>query len=162
MGTHLSTGRSMGTKTWLVVTILGFASITLASLPTPELSGSMRSITRNPRLFYVSTSTSTSSATTRCFIAAATAACKRKRRNLVADDLERHTNIAVIPSRKFEGNVADELESQFDGEEENIERDAKMMLYWVTTTTTPTFYMATSTLATLDCVPGGWEVNTCG
>ena len=35
--THLSTGRSMGTKTWLVVTILGFASITRASLPTPEL-----------------------------------------------------------------------------------------------------------------------------
>ena len=52
--------------------------------------------------------------------------------------------------------------SQLDGEEENVERDAKMMLYWVTTTTTTTFYMATSTLATLECVPGGWEVNTCG
>merc|ERR1712210_209194 len=128
MGTHLSTGRSMGTKRWLVVTILGFASITRASLPTPELSGSMRSITRNPRLFYVSTSTSTSSATTRCFIAAAPTACKRKRRNLVADELESQysqTNIAVIPSRKFEGKgeVADELESQLDGEEENVERD---------------------------------------
>merc|ERR1712210_251032 len=147
MGTHLSNGRSMGTKTWLVVTILGFASITRASLPTPELSGSLRSITRNPRLFYVSTSTSTSSATTRCFIAAATTACKRKRRNLVADELESQysqTNIAVIPSRKFEGKgeVADQLESQLDGEEENVERDAKMMLYWVTTTTNTNFYMA--------------------
>merc|ERR1712055_938440 len=126
MGAYFSRSRRMGTKTWLIVTILGFATISNASLPTPELSGSIRSITRNPRLFYVSSSTSTSYATTVCFIAAATGACKRKRRNLVAD----------------------ELESQLDGEEESVERNAKMMLYWVTTTTTTTSYTATSTLAT--------------
>merc|ERR1711981_244281 len=140
MGGLLYHKRRMGTKTWLVVTILVFSSITHASLPTPELSGSIRSITRNPRLFYVSSSTSTSYVTTVCFIAAATGACKRKRRNLVAD----------------------ELESQLDGEEESVERNAKMMLYWVTTTTTTTSYTATSTLATLQCVPGGWEMNACG
>ena len=60
--------------------------------------------------------------------------------------------------------------SQLDGEEEIVEqahchestRDAKMMLYWVTTTTTTTSYTATSTLATLACIPGGWDMSVCG
>merc|ERR1712222_23737 len=145
MGAYFRRSRRMGTKTWLMVTILGFASISNASLPTPELSGSIRSITRNPRLFYVSTTTSTSFATTRCYIGSAAGTCPntgRKRRNLVSD----------------------ELESQLvDEEEEEIsERDAKMMLYWVTTTTTTTSYTATSTLATLGCVPDGWQMVACG
>merc|ERR1712198_693106 len=114
-------------------TILGFASVTQASLPAPELSGSIKSVNRNPRLFYVSSTTSTSFATTRCYIASATVACKRKRRNLVSDEL--------------------------DSKEANVERDAKMMLYWATTTTS---YTATSTLATLQCIPGGWEMSACG
>merc|ERR1712227_43870 len=144
MGGLLSLGRSMGrTNTWLTVIILGFAFLTRAALPSPELRSSIKSLTRNPRLFYVSSTTYTSFATSRCYIATATAACKRKRRNLVADQLERQLD-------------------QLDVEEENVERDAKMMLYWVTTTTTTTSYTATSTLATLACVPGGWEMNACG
>merc|ERR1712037_773284 len=100
MGGLLQPRRSMGTKTSLIATILVFASITHAFLPTPELSGSLRSITRNPRLFYVSSSTSTSFATTRCYISSATGTCKRKKRNLVDD----------------------EFESQLDGEEEIVEQ----------------------------------------
>merc|ERR1719391_416287 len=128
---------SMGMKKWLIVTILGFASVTQAALPAPELSGSIKSVNRNPRLFYVSSTTSTSFATTRCYIASATVAFMRKRRNLVSD----------------------ELDSQWKSKEANVERDAKMMLYWVTTTTS---YTATSTLATLQCIPGGWEMSACG
>merc|ERR1712055_856610 len=92
MGAYFSRSRRMGTKTWLIVTILGFATISNASLPAPELSGSIRSITRNPRLFYVSTTTSTSFATTRCYIGSAAGTCPntgRKKRNLVSDELER-------------------------------------------------------------------------
>merc|ERR1712192_288216 len=88
---YFSRSRSMGLKAWLILTILGFTSITNASLPAPELSGSIRSITRNPRLFYVSTTTSTSFATTRCYIGSAAGTCPntgRKRRNLVSDELE--------------------------------------------------------------------------
>merc|ERR1719249_450460 len=104
---------SVGMKKWLILTILGFASVTQAALPPPEL---------------------------RCYVASATVACKRKRRNLVSD----------------------ELDSQLKSQEANVERDAKMMLYWVTTTTTTTSYTATSTLATLQCIPGGWEMSACG
>merc|ERR1711951_247192 len=139
MGAYFSSG-IMGMKKWLILTILGFASVTQAALPAPELSGSIKSVNRNPRLFYVSSTTSTSFATTRCYIASATVACKRKRRNLVSD----------------------ELDSQLNSKEANVERDAKMMLYWVTTTTTTTSYTATSTLATLQCIPGGWEMSACG
>merc|ERR1712018_314127 len=130
---------------WLLVAtvFLGFAS---ASLPPPQLSGSIKSITRNPRLFYVSSTTSTSFATTRCYIASATGPCKRKRRTLVSDDSESYnTNLAVVPS--FARSV--------EKEEIAEKREAKMFLYWVTTTSTTTSYTATSTFATLECVPNG-------
>merc|ERR1719400_1856904 len=136
---------SLGRSIWLIWTILGFASITNASLPpTPELSGSLKSISRNPRLFYVS---STTSDTTWCYIASATGACKRKRRDLVADD----SGSQFVKKRRIESGPIVK-------EEDDTERDAKMLLYWVTTTS----YTATSTLATLACLPGGWEMPACG
>merc|ERR1711863_79195 len=143
---------SLGRSIWLIWTILGFASITNASLPpTPELSGSLKSISRNPRLFYVSPTTSTTSDTTWCYIASATGACKRKRRDLVADD----SGGQFVKKRRIESGPIVK-------EEEDTERDAKMLLYWVTTTFTTTSYTATSTLATLACLPGGWEMPACG
>merc|ERR1711978_15333 len=139
------------TKTEIDLTILGLVSLSNASLPSPELSGSLRSGTRNPRLFYVSSTTSTSFATTLCYVpaAAGVAACKkRKRRRMVDDELER----SQLDDWKIEG----------DDTEANMERDARMMLYWVTTTMTTTSYTATSTLATITCTPSDWEVPTCG
>merc|ERR1712192_9582 len=143
---------------WL---ILGFASITTASLPAPELSGSIKSASRNPRLFYVSSTTSTSFATTQCYLATSTGSCKRKRRDLVSDEVESqysHTNIKVIPSYELEKGP----DSRFNEDGKEVpKRDAKMLLYWVTTTSTTTSYTATSTLATLDCVPNGFSLSRC-
>merc|ERR1712032_955261 len=159
MGAYFSRSRRMGTKTWLMVTILGFASISNASLPTPELSGSIRSISRNPRLFYVSSTTSTSFATTRCYLAVATGSCKRKRRDLVSDEPDSqysHTNVDAIPSYESEKRTDGQFEEY--GQEAPT-RDAKMLLYWVTTTSTTTSYTATSTLATLDCVPNDFSLS---
>merc|ERR1712062_253512 len=140
---------TMATKTGIVLTILGLISLSNASLPSPELSGSLRSGTRNPRLFYVSSTTSTSFATTLCYVPESpVVACKRKRRRMVEDELER----SQLDDWKIEG----------DDTEANMERDARLMLYWVTTTMTTTSYTATSTLATITCTPSDWEVPTCG
>merc|ERR1711936_1361788 len=88
---------------WLVATLLAFTFITTADTlhDAPELSGSIKSITRTPRLFFVSSTTSTSFASTRCYLTTSTTACKRKRRELISDELESEnsfTNIAVIPA----------------------------------------------------------------
>ena len=69
-----------------------------------------------------------------------------------------HTNIDVIPSYELEKGP----DSRFDENGKEVpKRDAKMLLYWVTTTSTTTSYTATSTLATLDCVPNGFSLSRC-
>ena len=44
------------------------------------------------------------------------------------------------------------------------DRDGRFLLYWLTTTSTSTttIYTGTSSLATLDCTPGGYTLNACG
>ena len=46
-------------------------------------------------------------------------------------------------------------------EEDEHHRDAKLMLYWVTTTSTTTSYTSTSTLATINCTPNDWTMLAC-
>merc|ERR1712062_553739 len=152
---------TMATKTGRVLTILGLDSLSNASLPSPEMSGSLRSGTRNPRLFYVSSTTSTSFATTLCYVPTNTgvAACgKRKRRRTIEEKPKslRAKHMHISRSQLDDWKIED------DDREANMDRDARMMLYWVTTTMTTTSYTATSTLATIACTPSDWDIPTCG
>ena len=55
-----------------------------------------------------------------------------------------------------------ELESGVQGKSD--ERDARFLLYWLTTTSTSTSttYTSTSTMASLECTPSGFAINLCG
>merc|ERR1712083_825927 len=113
---------------------------------------------RNPRLFYVSTFTSTSMGTTLCFIP--NAACPnfgnpcptcsptgRKRRRALPDDQ---------PEENYVTEEEDGLHSMIeDMEEDPMKRKAKALLYWMTTTSTFTWYTSTSTIASIECTPNG-------
>ena len=46
-------------------------------------------------------------------------------------------------------------------EEYSMKREAKALLYWVTTTSTFTWYTSTSTIATIDCTPSGFTISEC-
>merc|ERR1719391_62009 len=139
-----------------------------------ELSDTLLS-ERNPKLFYVSTTVSTISLTTRCYIktgstthSVALPSCLyasptngnpngntgRRRRRMLPDEP------ALVPDKPSawidDSSPAEDLE-----EEGDQSRDARLMLYWVTTTSTTTTYTSTSTLATLNCTPNGWTMYSC-
>merc|ERR1719384_487155 len=98
---------------------------------------------RDPKLFYVTTQSTTSTITTASFCyttnAALTAACKRKKKRAL-----KH--------------------SQVEMEEAGEDRNAKFLVYWLTTTSTSTSttYSTTSTLASLECTPSGFSLSVCG
>ena len=45
--------------------------------------------------------------------------------------------------------------------ENSMKREAKALLYWVTTTSTFTWYTSTSTIATVECTPSGFTISRC-
>ena len=49
-------------------------------------------------------------------------------------------------------------------EEAGEDRNAKFLVYWLTTTSTSTSttYSTTSTLASLECTPSGFSLSVCG
>ena len=51
--------------------------------------------------------------------------------------------------------------SSEDEDEEQNSRDARLMLYWLTTTSYTTTYVSTSTIATIDCTPNGFTMAIC-
>merc|ERR1719323_3012924 len=147
---------------------------TAFSTDVVEIRGSQVEVEeRNPKLFYVSTTVSTVSATARCYQGVGGGlnpptgmpvccyagldgtnpgtSCRRRRRRFVAD------GPAAVPDGCFDESPQAILEE----EEEEHSRDAKLMLYWVTTTSTTTTYTSTSTLATLNCTPSGWTMTSC-
>merc|ERR1719384_2444845 len=97
---------------------------------------------RDPKLFYVTTQSTTSTITTASFCyttnAALTAACKRKKKRAL-----KHSQVEM---------------------EEGEDRNAKFLVYWLTTTSTSTSttYSTTSTLASLECTPSGFSLSVCG
>merc|ERR1711962_798 len=115
-------------------------------------------IVRKPRLFYVSTSsyiTSISTAST-CFITSTDTApttCSRKKRMITVDS---ETESEVQPSK----SDVDTLQSH--EENDNIEREGRFLLYWITTTSTSYFtsYTTTYSVSSVTCTPYG--ANICG
>merc|ERR1711878_206206 len=121
---------------------------------------------RQPRLFYVTTQSTTSTVTTASYCwatsAATTGTCKRKRSGnfFPASAL---SDEAIVPSKSgADGVIAGSRvpESELP---EGV-REGKFVLYWLTTTSTSTTtaYSTTSTIASLTCTPSGFGLSSCG
>lgn len=120
----------------------------------------MTSGMRDSRMFYISSSTTTSTlkTSTVCFksgTALATCSKKKKRRALEEEPLEE--KVKITPSQ-----IEDDLEDGFESSKENM-RDPKFLLYWatLTSTSTSTSYTATQTVYSLECTPTGFGTSLC-
>merc|ERR1712088_627368 len=119
--------------------------------------------TRQPKLFFVSSSSTTSSVSTStvCFksTSAGIVECgKRKKRSMVVDGFSGEAG-EIQPKSSFDT----EFDSDPKLESGTADRDGRFLLYWLTTTSTSTttIYTGTSTLATLNCTPSGFTVSAC-
>merc|ERR1711956_120344 len=111
-------------------------------------------IARKPKLFFVSTSATTSTLSTSsiCYVSSnvALVSCSGKKRNLNFDQVESSLLHETSASKRSpSGNVAGE-------------RDGRFLLYWITTTSisTSTSYTTTMTISSVNCTPSG--VTLCG
>jgi len=142
----------------LVLTVGIFA--VFSSIADAALNGK-----RNGRFFLVSTSTSTLTTTTICYVAVTSpTTCGRKKRSIDGteiEDLEIDPN-RISPSALENEEEDDELISSSMKDEEIKPRDPRFLLFWATSTTTSTSYSSTSTLATLDCTPTSYSLSACG
>merc|ERR1719288_704638 len=134
--------------------LLATLSFSLAIVAAAEADAEEK--LRNPKLFFVSSTTSTLSTTTICYISSGTArACGRKRRSIVIDsESKRDAEFDLGEVTKHNGDVEsskDEL-SEVEAAQTN-EREGKFLLYWMTTTSTSTTYTATTTVSSLACTP---------
>ena len=122
-------------------------------------------VARKPKLFFVSTSATTSTLQTAfvCYVtsAAPTAVCGRKKRRAISfDGMEPEG--AVQPStfkREVEGESVqlDEASSKVSGK-----REGRFLLYWITTTSisTSTSFTITYSVSSALCTPAG--ATQCG
>jgi len=116
---------------------------------------------RKPKLFYVTTKSTTSTITTHsiCFAsgtAAITACGKRKKRTIMSAEEE-----DIQPSVSDVEPSWDEKEME---EEMGENRGARFLVYWLTTTSTSrsTSYSTTSTVSVVGCTPSNWPISACG
>merc|ERR1711937_21003 len=121
-------------------------------------------VSREPRLFYVSTSSSTTtiSTITVCFsttsVASLTACKKKRRRSILDESIPGADTQNISPQRTELQDTGD-----FEIEPPEGQRDPKFLLYWITTTTTSTttMYTQTSTVQSIVCTPTGF-FSSCG
>ena len=121
-------------------------------------------VARKPKLFFVSTSATTSTLQTAsiCYVSSMTldACLGRKRRSVSVDGMEPEG--AVKPStfkREVEGESVQQDEA---GSKVNMDREGRFLLYWITTTSisTSTSFTITYTVSSALCTPAG--ATLCG
>jgi len=143
--------------------------IVLTILSTSALAAKDNAVSpRKPRLFFVSSSSTTSTfkTATMCYTTSATlTACGRKKRSILeAANLSSEMNPSSV-SRMDDSEEESlmDVDSLDSGVDEEADRKAKFLLYWKTTTftSTTTSYTATVTLASLECTPTGFSINAC-
>merc|ERR1712183_66431 len=130
---------------------------------------------REPKLFYVSYSSTTSTVATAsvCYFTSdkAPVTCGRRRRRMAfADDPINPTMADIDPSRQQQVSEQEfkQMEEQIEaGEvegEESSGREGRFLLYWLTTTTTSTTtsFTATSSIGSIYCTPAGYTNVLCG
>ena len=111
------------------------------------------------KMFLVSSSTtiSTFSTTTYCYVTAAAADCGKKRRKRAMNYIEGEEG-EVSPTK-----INDVQPVEIDPSLSTA-RDPRFVMYWMTTTSTSssTTFTATTTLGTLECTPSGFTLSVCG
>ena len=138
-------------------------------------------VVRKPKLFFVSTSATTSTLQTLsiCYVSSATpAACTgRKRRSISLepaeskslDGMEASHAISILTGMESEGAVQPStINREVNGEPLQDEassianREGRFLLYWITTTSisTSTSFTTTYTISSVACTPPG--ANLCG
>merc|ERR1719215_223322 len=125
------------------------------------LVASVECTARDPKLFLVSSSTTTSTLTTSslCYATNTGAVCKttgKKKRHIIEGPLDFNTESLVSAyrnSKDLEIASGQETAAAKAGQ-----REGKFLLYWMTTTstTTSTSYTATASLSALECTPTSW------
>merc|ERR1712154_279988 len=115
--------------------------------------------TRDPRLFYVSTTTSTTTVLTAtiCFMttnAALTTACGKRKR-------KRFANEELVP---LDGQIDPSRISDSKNPADDSKRGGRFLVYWLTTTSLSTLlsYTATETIGSLVCTPSDYGMSECG
>merc|ERR1712242_198862 len=140
-------------KICLILTTL---SSVVFSTQLEDIADVRRGAARDPKLFFVSSSstTSTISTSTLCYStinSAATTCPGRKKKRAIMEAIDHDTPV--------EADKVSSLESGMEEVESANQRQGKFLLYWLTTTSTSTTTTFTATLI-LSCVPTGF--SECG
>ena len=120
-----------------------------------------KEMTRKPKLFFVSTSATTSTLQTAsiCYVSSATiATCTgRKRRTISLDGVEPEGAVQPSMFKRELDSVQEETNSKA-----NKRREGRFLLYWITTTSisTSTSFTTTFTVSSALCTPAGASI--CG
>merc|ERR1712203_157464 len=134
------------------------------------MGGEMQAKKRDPKLFYVSTTTTTSTwfGSTICFASTTTTlgTCgKRKRRSINLSDSDPNYTPKIEPS-----GLSDETEDSLEDNvlvepsQDESGRKGRFLVYWMTTTSvsTSSSYTTTLTVASLTCTPSSFAFSLCG
>merc|ERR1711956_156238 len=151
--------------------LLACVLVCVTALELEDLADVKYGQSRQPKLFFVSSSSTTSSVSTStvCFLSTSSGilTCgKRRRRSLVVNGISGEAGqIQPMSASSFDEESDSNLKLESGAEDPTTsDRDGRFLLYWLTTTSTSTttIYTGTSTLATLDCTPGGYTLSACG
>merc|ERR1711994_626750 len=116
-------------------------------------------VVRKPKLFFVSTSATTSTLQTAsfCYVTKATpTVCTGRKRRAITSLNGVETEEAVKPS---EFTKQDEVSSSLLEEADAVDRKGRFLLYWITTISTSTSFTTTFSVSSVSCTPAG--ANLC-
>merc|ERR1711923_285648 len=142
-----------------------------SALQLEDIADVKRAKSREPKLFFVSSSSTTSTISTHtiCYKSTSTAVgtCgKRKKRTILVDTDDQEDSRMIKPSYSIGEDEEEEFDSKLQSGAEDAavaQRDGRFLLYWLTTTSTSTttIYTGTSTIASLVCTPNGFPYSVC-
>merc|ERR1712014_443884 len=120
---------------------------------------------RTKRLFYVSTTSSTTTLRTDTICYASTTTtlgtCGRRKRRSFGDISSYDSDYGKIDPTGLSDEPTEDIE---DSKEHVMSRKPRFLVYWMTTTSlsTLTSYTTTLTVASLTCTPSALELSLCG
>merc|ERR1712127_220403 len=126
---------------------------------------------RDPKLFYVSTLSTTTTFYTAsvCYVTSDSAtitACARKRRSVGSRRSLEDSDSSITPSQARDAADMDISEVSLSGEagKESQDREGRFLVYWMTTTSysTATSFTTTFSFASMTCTPSSFALTECG
>merc|ERR1711910_217007 len=114
-------------------------------------------VVRKPKLFFVSTSATTSTLQTLslCYVSTATpVACSGRKRRSISSELVESEMDGMEPDVQ-----PSTMNREVDGKPLQ-DREGRFLLYWITTTSISTSFTTTYTISSVTCTPNGG--NLCG